>query len=118
MEHPDTEEVEIPLDGEEVPFTPKKRQRRKRGRVPKRGHRLSPSQREGSRFHSINIPEQTWIMLKEMSAFYNKTISQLISEITRPAFKRAYDESRALAIIEARKERQRADDYTHPADRP
>lgn len=55
-------------------------------------------------------------MLVEMKAFYKKTMSRLTSEAVEPMFKRAMIESRALAIIEARKEENNAHDRTHDSD--
>lgn len=101
---------------DDLPFVPKRRRRRKVGRPPKRGLRLSPSQRLGRRYKTVTIYEETYFMLVEMKAFYKKTMSRLTSEAVEPMFKRAMIESRALAIIEARKEENNAHDRTHDSD--
>ena len=72
--------------------------------------RSAPSKRAGARWRSINIPEDAYFKLKEISPFYKKSMSSLMDEMVEERFNKAYEESLTLARIEAN--RQKARDET------
>lgn len=105
----------------------KPKKKKKRGRPKKPGPkpryrdnptRLSPSYRQGPRWHSITIPEEAYAMLREMSKFYKTSMAQTVAAIIKPAFEQAYQESLTLARIEATKEKARAIQETSDDSEP
>lgn len=100
---------------------------RKRGRPRRPGparkyrdapFRLSPAYRKNARFHTITVPEAAYLMLNELSQFYKKSKSQLILELVKPAFDKAYEESLTLARIAANKEKAHATTKAPDNDQP
>lgn len=88
--------------------------KRKRGRPKKNGRpkkdrwqelRSSPSKRAGSRFRSVSAPEDVFYMIGEMALFYKKTKSEILRELIKPAFEKAYKESLTLQRIAANKQK-------------
>jgi len=78
--------------------------------------RLSPSYRKGARWHTITVPEEGYYMLKELSLFYKKSMSQMMAEVVKPAFDKAYQESLTLERIAKNKEKANA--QTQHDDQP
>lgn len=85
---------------------------------PESANRPSPSQRDGSRWKTITVPEETHVRLKELAKFYKKPIGRVVEEIVLPAFKKAYEESMTLARIEAnrKKEKERVESLKRKTD--
>jgi predicted CopG family antitoxin len=90
------------------------RKKRKRGRPKKNGRpklnvhqetRASPSKRTGSRFKAVSAPEDVYFMLSEMALFYKQSKSEVLRNLIRPAFKKAYQESLTLQRIAANKQK-------------
>lgn len=90
------------------------RKKRKRGRPKKNGRpkmdisdqvRSSPSKRSGSRFRSISSPEDVYFMLCELALFYKKSKSDIMRNLIKPAFEKAYQESLTLQRIAANREK-------------
>jgi predicted CopG family antitoxin len=113
-----TRQEPIPVPAHPEPYV-RKKHTRKRGRPLKNGRpkkdryderRSAPSKRAGARWRSINIPEDAYFKLKEISAFYKKSMSSLMDEMVEERFNKAYEESLTLARIEAN--RQKARDET------
>jgi hypothetical protein len=87
-----------------VPYVRK----RNRGRPKKNGRpklrkerdRPSPSMRTGVRFKTVTVSEETYYILKELSAFYKVPMGVYIYSLVLPAFDHAYQESITLQRIE------------------
>jgi hypothetical protein len=91
--------------------------RRKRFK-PESDIRPSPSQRDGARWKTITVPEETHMRLKELAKFYKKPIGRVVEDLVLPAFKKAYEESMTLARIEAnrQKEKERVESLKRKTD--
>lgn len=109
--------------GQVVPAYPAPYVRKKRGRPKKNGRpkkdrydevRSSPSMRTGSRYKTITVNEETYYILKELSAFYKVAIGVYIYSLVLPAFDHAYEESLTLQRIDAN--RKKATDETPSTD--
>ena len=68
------------------PPTKKYRPWSKRRFKPESANRPSPSQRDGSRWKTITVPEETHTRLKELAKFYKKPIGRVVEELVLPAF--------------------------------
>lgn len=88
---------------ERKPAKPRKRRRKKDNRT----KRESPSQREGIRYKSVAVREDTYIRLHELGRFYRKSLARIIAEAIVPAFDKAYQESLTLSRIEVNREKER-----------
>lgn len=109
-----SEEVKPP-----VPYVRKKRGRpRKNGRpkLRKEPDRASPSQRTGQRYKTITVNEETYYILKELSAFYKVAIGVYVYSLVLPAFDHAYQESITLQRID--ENRKKAKDEVPDPDKP
>lgn len=81
--------------------------RRRKKYKPESANRPSPSQRDGSRWKTITVPEETHVRLKELAKFYKKPIGRVVEELVLPAFEKAYEESMTLARIQANREKEK-----------
>lgn len=88
---------------ERKPTKPRKR-KRKKDKEPKRE---SPSQREGIRYKTISVREDTYIRLHELGRFYKKSLARIVAEAIVPMFDKAYQESLTLSRIEVNREKER-----------
>ena len=98
-----SEELQSPVPADYVRKKRKKRGRPKKVGRPKKDKqpfRASPSMRQGVRYKTITVPEEAWLMLKELSAFYKVSIAQYTHSLVVPAFDHAYQESLRLKKIE------------------
>lgn len=68
-------------------------------------NRKSPSKRLGTRFASVMVPMDVHVMLKELSKFHKKSMSQIIREHVEPMFDEAYKQAEVLARIEANRKK-------------
>lgn len=85
-----------------------KRRKKKPGRPRKYiddKNRLSPAYRKTKRWHTVLLPEEQYLKLKEMASFYKTSIAKMAASLVDPAFDRAYKESMTLARIEANREK-------------
>ena len=90
------------------------RHRRKRGyRYP---GRFSPSKRKGTRFSTIMVPPDIHAMLRELSKFHGKSMSQIVRDCIEPLFEEAYKQAEVLARIEANRVKQ--EDEASNTDQP
>lgn len=87
----------------------KRKRKRKVGRPKKEKQpfRDSPSMRQGARWKTITVPEEAWLMLKELSAFYKVSIAQYVYSLTLPAFDHTYQESLRLQKIEENRKKDK-----------
>lgn len=118
-----SEELESP-----VPVGYVRQKRRKRGRPKKVGRprkdkqpfRDSPSMRQGARYKTITVPEEAWLMLKELSVFYKVSIGQYVYSLTIPAFDYTYQESLRLQKIEEnrKKDKEKRHEASNRTDPP
>lgn len=103
-----------------VPYVRKKRGRPKKNGRPKKDRydevRSSPSMRTGSRYKTITVSEETYYILKELSAFYKVAMGVYVYSLVLPAFDHAYQESLTLQRIDAN--RKKAKDETPSTDKP
>ena len=100
---------EIGIPEKPAPYQRRKRKRRKKkpGR-PRKYAAISPSVREGKRYHSIIVPELTYYHLKELKKFYKlSSFGKVIEKYITPAFEKAYQDAVILKKIEERKEKER-----------
>ena len=113
---------------------PKKRPRnripvalRGRGRRPRRGPkrkkrdspwRLSPANRLGARFRTITVPEETYLMAKELGKFYKTSMGKFVESLVKPAFEKAYIESTRLKKIEENRQQGKQHEDETPDNTP
>jgi hypothetical protein len=101
-----------------VPYVRKKRRGRPkkvgRPKLRKEPDRASPSMRSGARYKTISVNEETYYILKELSAFYKVAIGVYIYSLVLPAFDHAYQESLTLQRID--ENRKKAKDETPSTD--
>jgi hypothetical protein len=100
-----------------VPYVRKKRGRPKkvgRPKIQRQPDRDSPSMRSGARYKTITVNEETYYILKELSAFYKVAIGVYIYSLVLPAFDHAYQESLTLQRIE--ENRKKAKNETPSTD--
>lgn len=99
----------------------KRRGRKKRpgpARIYRYPDRAPPSRREGAKFVNVTIPLETSLMLKELSKFYKRSMSSIVTGFVSDAFDEAYKEAELLARIEAnRKKEDETPDSTKPRRR-
>jgi hypothetical protein len=85
------------------------RVKKKRGRPRKNGRpkedtydsvRSSPSKRAGKRWITVSVPEEAYLMLKEVAAFYKSGMGAFIQSLVQTAFDKAYQESLTLQRID------------------
>jgi hypothetical protein len=91
-----------------VPYVRKKRGRPKKNGRPKlrkEATRASPSMREGARFKTITVPEETYYLIKEVAAFYKVSVGVYLYSLILPAFDHAYQESLTLQRIDANRKK-------------
>ena len=80
----------------------KRRGRKKRpgpARIYRYPDRAPPSRREGAKFVNVMIPLETSLMLKELSKFYKRSMSSIVTGFVSDAFDEAYKEAELLARI-------------------
>lgn len=70
--------------------------------------RAPPSRRKGAKFVNVTIPLDTSLRLKELSKFYKKSMSFLVTKYVNDAFDEAYREAELLARINQREARDQA----------
>ena len=68
-------------------------------------NRKSPSKRLGTKFASVMVPMDVHVMLKELSKFHKKSMSQIIREHVEPMFDETYKQAELLARIEANRKK-------------
>lgn len=90
--------------------------RNRRGRKYRYPGRYSPTKREGAKFSTVMVPLDAHLKLKELSKFYNKSMSQLLREYIEPLFDETYKQAELLARIEAN--REKADNAAQDTDNP
>lgn len=94
-----------------VPYVRKKRRGRPkkvgRPKLQKQPDRASPSMRTGQRYKTITVNEETYYILKELSAFYKVAIGVYIYSLVLPAFDHAYQESLTLQRIDANRKKDK-----------
>jgi hypothetical protein len=103
-----------------VPYVRKKRGRPRnngRPRLRKEPNRASPSKREGARFKTITVSEETYYLIKEVATFYKVSIGVYLYSLILPAFDHAYQESLTLQRIEANRKKAK-DETLHTDDVP
>jgi hypothetical protein len=112
---------------EEIPYVRKKRpKRRRRGRpkkvgrprVDKQPNRDSPGMRQGARFKTITLPEEAYLMLKELAKFYEVSIGNYAASLIVPAFMHAQQEAERLQRIEENREKAKKNETPIGTDRP
>jgi hypothetical protein len=109
---------------EPIPYVRKKR--KKRGRPKKVGRpkldkqpfRDSPAMRQGARFKTITVPEEGYLMLKELAQFYEVSIGQYVYSLAIPAFDFALQESQRLQKIEENRQKDKSHETPVGTDRP
>ena len=114
------------MSDEEQPIPYVRKKRKKRGRPKKVGrprldkqpNRASPSMREGRRFKTITVPEEGYLMLKELSQFYEVSIGQYVYSLAIPAFDHALQEAERLRKIEENREKAKNHETPVGTDRP
>jgi Arc/MetJ-type ribon-helix-helix transcriptional regulator len=93
---------------------------RGRGRPPKLGpkrkkkdrrDRPSPGLRAGARFKSVTVPEETHLMIKELTKFYKFTsMSGYMETLIKLAFEQAYEESARLQKIDENRKKAKVNE--------
>lgn len=78
-------------------------------------NRKSPSKRSGVKFASVMVPMDVHVMLKELSKFHKKSMSQIIREHVEPMFDETYKQAEILARIEANRKK---DEEAFNSDQP
>jgi len=93
---------------------------RGRGRRPRRGPkrkkrdspwRPSPAKRTGTRFKSVTMPEETYLMIKELTKFYKfSAMGRYLEAIIKLAFEQAYEESARLQRIDENRKKAKVNE--------
>ena len=103
---------------------PKKRKRRGRPkkvgrpRLDKQPNRDSPGMRQGARFKTISLPEEPYLMLKELAKFYEVSIGNYAASLIIPAFMHAQEEAERLQRIEENRQKAKKNETPVGTDPP
>lgn len=108
----------MPKNTQVVPGFPEPyvRKHHKRGRPKKVGRpkkdvyekvRSSPSKRAGARYNTVTVPEEAYLMLKELALFYKVSMGTYFYSLVLPAFDHAYQESLTLQRIDTNRKKEK-----------
>lgn len=114
------------MSDEEQPIPYVRKKRKKRGRPKKVGRpkldkqpfRDSPGMRQGARFKTVSLPEEPYLMLKELAQYYGVSLGNYAASLIIPAFMHTQEEVERLQRIEENRKKAKPHETPVGTDRP